>query len=89
MITKPISGHHVQFPADIEKALDAPITELATFTLKDGVTADEYMPLNDRIIAKLYEELPGEIFPGSAAPTVENGEKYQVCLGWQSLEVGS
>lgn len=87
VVEKRISIHHVRFPVNVETALNAPITELAVMTLKESANRDELLRRSHETLAKMYEELPGVIIPGSCAPLVDNDKKLQVCVGWQSYEV--
>ena len=79
--------YHVQFDAAIEKALNAPTTEFALFSLKDSTDKDQFLESAKTIVPQAHEKLAGEVFKGGWGPTVEDDRKFMFCLGWHSVEV--
>lgn len=79
--------NHVKFPDSVEPSLEAPDTEFAIWDLHESTDADKFLDTLKELRATVYKDCPGEVFPGSAGPTVENPRKYIVCLGWHSIEV--
>ncbi|GJE88296.1 hypothetical protein PsYK624_043790 [Phanerochaete sordida] len=79
--------NHVTFSRDLAPVLDAPLTEFAIWTLKEG--ADRAGFLED--LAALHEQLKREIpdtemIDGGWGAAVEDERKFFVGLGWHSLE---
>lgn len=59
------------------------VIEIATFKLKQGVTADEFRPLDKAVESQLVAKQPGFISRESAAG--DNGE-WLVVVHWRSVE---
>ncbi|EKM51873.1 uncharacterized protein PHACADRAFT_150667 [Phanerochaete carnosa HHB-10118-sp] len=78
--------YHVHFNAEVDKALNAPTTELALMTVKDSVETSQYLETAKTIVPQIYSTLPNEVFEGGWGPTVENDRKFMICLGWHSVE---
>lgn len=79
--------NHVKFPESVEPSLEAPVTEFAIWDLHESTDAEKFLDTLKGLRATVRKDCPGEVFPGSAGPTVENPRKYIVCLGWHSIEV--
>lgn len=78
----------VQFKEDVSSALDAPVTEFATITLKEGANA---AIVEDKLaklitVAKGWGRARGN-YGGSWGPVVDEDGKYFFTLGWESFEV--
>ncbi|KAI0648295.1 hypothetical protein C8Q79DRAFT_905382 [Trametes meyenii] len=78
---------HVRSTSEPWKALEAPVTELAVFTLKDGHSKSELEQTVDAISKRLdvLGEPAGETL-ASWGPTVEKDDVFALFVGWQSVE---
>ncbi|KAF9236686.1 hypothetical protein BU15DRAFT_76782 [Melanogaster broomeanus] len=66
------------------KALDAPITEFVTFTLKEGKTMAEL----ELLIQELHQKLAGtpKFYGDSWAVNIDKPNVYHGIVGWETIE---
>ncbi|KAI0668495.1 hypothetical protein C8Q78DRAFT_262739 [Trametes maxima] len=78
---------HIRSTSEPWKALEAPVTEIAVFTLKDGHSKGELEQTVDAIAKRLdaLGEPAGETL-ASWGPTVEKDNVVALFVGWQSVE---
>ncbi|TFK49371.1 hypothetical protein OE88DRAFT_1736993 [Heliocybe sulcata] len=74
----PFEMVHVKFNKDVTKALEKPITEVATFTLKPGKKMEQLVPLLDQLTSTSELSIWG--------PTLEKEDRVVLVFGWNSLE---
>ena len=69
-----------------ETALDAPLTEVLFWNLKEGTDKEEFKKLEDEFATKV---LPSDAVKnrGGFGPVAEDERKISVVLGWDSIEV--
>ncbi len=79
---------HCAFTSEPYRALEAPVTELATFTLNAGQSKDALEGLVDDL-SKALNAAPRESGVVSSAwgPTIEFENIVALFIGWTSLEV--
>lgn len=81
--------YHANFDADVTKALGAPVTEFALWTLPETTDREAFAPGVKKLLSVLGEHIGEEIFDGGSGPIVEDKKLYLVCLGWHDAEVRS
>ena len=79
--------YHVQFDAEVEKALNAPVTELGLWDLKESTDRTQFSESGKTVVPRIYEKLSSEVFEGGWGHVVESDRKFMICLGWYSVEV--
>ena len=67
-------------------ALDAPLTELAVWTLRAGADRAQFQDELERLHGLLRREVP-EMVDGGWGAAVEDERVFVVVLGWESVEV--
>ena len=78
--------YHVTLaPNDPYPALEAPLTELAIWKLREGIDRTKFTDIFTPLMAKGIEKLP--IQTGGWGASVEDDRQFTVILGWDSLEV--
>ena len=80
---------HVNFSTDPTKALTAPLTEVAIWTLKDGASDDKLVSLIATLIGAMHG-IPveaGGVGGATWGPVVENDKQFAVLYGWKDLKV--
>lgn len=79
---------HVTFSGDLIPVLDAPVTEFAVWTLKEGADRAAFQKDLAALHEQLKREIPSEeMIDGGWGPSVEDEKKFIFGLGWHSLEV--
>ncbi|KAJ7644221.1 hypothetical protein FB45DRAFT_736479 [Roridomyces roridus] len=78
--------HQIKISGDVLKALSAPAVEVVLFTLQPGGSAEKYEALMGDL-AKGLDKADGEHPPCAWAQTVEDKTKYQLIVGWDTVEV--
>lgn len=79
--------YHAKFSVDVTPALDAPTTEIASWTLHPGTDSESFDKQAATLMEMLYKELPEEILGGNYTRVIEDKPNFTVLLGWHSLEV--
>ena len=78
--------YHVTLaPNDPYPALEAPLTELAIWKMREGIDRTKFTDIFTPLMAKGIERLP--IQTGGWGASAEDDEQFTVILGWESLEV--
>ncbi|KIP06413.1 hypothetical protein PHLGIDRAFT_128279 [Phlebiopsis gigantea 11061_1 CR5-6] len=77
---------HANFAIDVNKALNAPLTELAWWTIPPVADKAVVVNLVQTLMTTIHRECEGEILAGGMGQCVEENNKLCVCLGWHSLE---
>ena len=77
----------LRFTHPVDAALNAPITELAVWILKDTADRDKFEEIGDELLQKLKIHVPDEVSFGGRGDVEGNLRQFLVILGWQSLEV--
>ena len=72
---------------DITAALEAPSTELITWTLHEGADRAVVRAKLQNLLDTARSELVGEFIAGGVGDVVEDERKFSVVIGWHSLEV--
>ncbi|EKM54096.1 uncharacterized protein PHACADRAFT_174597 [Phanerochaete carnosa HHB-10118-sp] len=85
-IEKLLGLYHVRFPIDIQPALDAPVTEIAQWTVSEGADLSAFQEKVKALINAAHAGAPNEVFLGGLGEVVEGERKLSVVLGWHSLE---
>jgi hypothetical protein len=78
-------NHVVLTPKEPYPALDASITEIAIWTLREGANKEEFEQLLSAGIHKIVET--PSIYGGGYGVVAEDDRKYVEVLGWNSMEV--
>ncbi|GJE88293.1 hypothetical protein PsYK624_043760 [Phanerochaete sordida] len=78
--------HHAIFSGDFTKALGAPATEFAIWTLKEGVDRAEFQAGLAELTQLIERDAAGEVFEGGWGAILEDERKFIVGLGWHSME---
>jgi len=68
-----------------DAALNAPITEIAVWTLKEGTDKKKFSETLNSLITRAASK-EGKVYPGGWGPVVEDEKKFAILLGWNSLE---
>ncbi|KAI8999032.1 hypothetical protein BD414DRAFT_512575 [Trametes punicea] len=78
---------HVRPTAEPYKAFEAPVTEIAWFTLKEGASKGDLEQQVDALTKAINAAGPssGVVF-GAWGPTVENDNLVALFIGWHSVE---
>lgn len=79
--------NHVQFSGDFTKALGAPVTELAIWTLKEGTDRTEFQAGLKALLEVIDSAVPPEVHVAGLGAVVEDERKFIAGLGWPSVEV--
>ncbi|EKM54095.1 uncharacterized protein PHACADRAFT_196527 [Phanerochaete carnosa HHB-10118-sp] len=85
-IEKPLGLYHVRFPMDIQPAFDAPVTEIAQWTVSEGADLSAFQGKVKTLINLFHSGAPSEVFLGGLGEVVEGERKLSVIIGWHSLE---
>lgn len=78
--------YHVTIaPNEPHAPLNAPLTEIAIWSLNEGVDKTAFADL----VNQLFTEVSSwkGVYPGGPGPVVEDDRKLALLLGWNSLEV--
>ena len=78
---------HPNFAVDMGKALAAPVTEIAWWTIPPTTDKAVVVSLVQTLMSTIQRSCKGEVFTGGMGQCVEEEDKLCVCLGWHSLEV--
>ena len=83
-----INMFHCAFNSEPYKALEAPVTEIATITLKNGADKDTLEELVEEL-SRAVSISPPESGAVSAAwgPSVEKDDVFFLIIGWTSVDV--
>ncbi|EGO23818.1 hypothetical protein SERLADRAFT_356596 [Serpula lacrymans var. lacrymans S7.9] len=75
---------HVQFTSDVIRPLAAPATEFVTFTLKEGQSVENLLPL----VKQLYEgvAITPTAHGSSWGPVIGKPDVYYGILGWDTVQ---
>ena len=79
--------YHVRFPADVSRALDAPTTEIAVWTLAPDTDRVAFHARASELVRTIYTEMPEEVLGGGLGDVVEDERRLSAILGWYSVEV--
>ncbi|OSC96598.1 hypothetical protein PYCCODRAFT_1440928 [Trametes coccinea BRFM310] len=78
---------HVRPLSEPFKAFEAPVTEIAWFTLKDGQSKNDLEQRVDALMKAILAGGPSNgVVSGAWGPTVEKDSLIGLFLGWQSVE---
>ena len=86
-VDKLVALYHAKFPTDIIPALDAPCTEIVSWTLLESADRDEFHAGVKGLILRINTDLKDELLGGDVGEVLEDQKKFSVILGWYSLEV--
>jgi hypothetical protein len=78
-------NHVTLTPNEPWAALDAPVSEIILFNLREGTDKKEFVDVLDEFIDKDVHT-PG-VFSGGWGPIEEDERKFGVLLGWNQVEV--
>ena len=78
--------HTILSTSTPEDALNAPVTEIVFWTLKEGTDKEQFKGLLSEFISKLLETEQVKN-RGGFGTIVEDDRKFAVLLGWNSIEV--
>ena len=85
----PLSVLHLEFDEVADSALDAPITEVATISPKQGHTLEEVTTVMKKMHG-LTPQFPGAMYGISIGHFIGQDPQYILCFaGWASVEVFS
>ena len=81
--------YHANFPVDLTHCLNAPVTEIAVWTLKETADSAKFYRGLQQVMEQGFKDLaPDDYFKGACAPAVESDRIYMVVHGWFTVEVG-
>ncbi|KAF8956991.1 hypothetical protein BDZ97DRAFT_1670599 [Flammula alnicola] len=83
----PLVVQHIEFEIDSSNAFGAPVTELATMTLKDGHSLEEYSALIAEFNDSEVSQTKGLNPPIAIGKIKQTPGSYFTAVGWDSVEV--
>ena len=84
---KLVYTYHAKFPGDVTSALDAPITEIASWKLHPDTDAEEFYSQGQVLTEMIVETLSDAVTGGGYGKVIEDTPDAAFFIGWQSLEV--
>lgn len=83
-----IYNRSIHFRAPVDDALGTPITEIASFDVKDAVDIEPYLEKLSAFHQKIKEALADDAVLGGYGRVEERLRTFVVLIGWQSMQVG-
>ncbi|KAK7022259.1 hypothetical protein R3P38DRAFT_3195642 [Favolaschia claudopus] len=76
---------HINVSVDFNPAFSAPAVEYGVLTLKPGQSADKLASLGGELV-KMLDAATGVHAPTLWGQSIEDGNKFLLVVGWDSLE---
>ncbi|KIP08447.1 hypothetical protein PHLGIDRAFT_117200 [Phlebiopsis gigantea 11061_1 CR5-6] len=81
-----IYNRSIHFRAPVDDALGTPITEIASFDVKDAVDIEPYLEKLSAFHQKIKEALADDAVLGGYGRVEERLRTFVVLIGWQSMQ---
>lgn len=78
---------HIYFDVDLTNAFNAPFTEFASFTLKEGQSRDELLTVLKKMRTGIDQVFSLKHAPCALGKCVENPETFYLVAGWDNVAV--